>query len=135
MAAEAVLRQQLKFKTNGAIKYVFHSNGKRFGEVKTAWHKALKRAGLPAHIRFHDLKHTAVSRMIMAGQDAVTVGRIAGWADNTAAQMLRRYAHLSKEHLHDAAKALDNWRLKHKLSTSCEIRDISEVAEKRIKAV
>jgi integrase len=57
--AEAVLQEQLKFNTEGGINYVFHDGGKRFGEVKTAWHKTLKRGGLSSKIRFHDLRHTS----------------------------------------------------------------------------
>jgi integrase len=116
--AMAVLEERLQSRVDNGI-YVFpNSKGKQMTSVKTAWRQALKRAGIPERCRFHGLRHTSISRMVMAGVPEVTIGRMAGWTDNSAPFMLRHYAHLTGDHLHQAAKALERGRLKHKLSTS-----------------
>ena len=52
--------------------------------------------------RFHDLQHTAASRLAMAGVDLYTV-EILG---HKALVMIQRYAHLSPEHLRQAVERL-----------------------------
>ena len=113
--------------------YVFPGRaGQKMHDFKTAWVCAKKRAGIPARCRFHDLRHTAVSRMVMRGIDPVTIGRLAGWTDSSAPIMIRRYAHLSGDHLRQAAKALESGRIKHKLSTNHSEVDFSEGREDSI---
>ncbi|MBI5588739.1 MAG: tyrosine-type recombinase/integrase, partial [Deltaproteobacteria bacterium] len=55
--------------------------------------------------RFHDLRHTAASHMIMAGVDIVTVKEILGHKTMT---MTLRYAHLAPSHKKKAVEALEN---------------------------
>jgi integrase len=56
------------------------------------FNRARDLAGLPDHVTFHDLRHCAISRMIAAGLDPVTVAKVAGHDDPNVT--LRRYAHL-----------------------------------------
>lgn len=60
------------------------------GNPKTAFGKAVKRAGL-APFRWHDLRHTWASWMIQEGVPAYVVQHLGGWASGT---MVEKYAHL-----------------------------------------
>ena len=53
--------------------------------------------------RLHDLRHTAASKMIVAGADLVTVSKILGHA---AIQMTMRYAHPTPENMRLAVEKL-----------------------------
>jgi integrase len=63
-------------------------------------------AGLTG-VRFHDLRHTAVSRMIAARIPLPKIAKIVGWAPSTMAKMAARYGHFGIEELRDAVDALD----------------------------
>jgi integrase len=58
------------------------------------WAKVIGKPGV-SDFRFHDLRHTAASRMVMAGVDLYTVKEILGHKTLT---MTQRYSHLSSEH-------------------------------------
>ena len=55
-------------------------------------------AGLIA-IRFHDLRHTAISLMIGAPTPLIMLAKIVGWSASTTAKMATRYGHFSTEDL------------------------------------
>ena len=65
--------------------------------------------------RFHDVRHTAASYMVMKGVDLYRVQRILGHKDS---RMTQRYAHLSPSYLREAVKVLDT--LGHKMVTKRE---------------
>ena len=54
-------------------------------------------------VRFHDLRHTAASKMIEAGVDLVTVSKILG---HSSIQMTMRYAHPTPENMRLAVEKL-----------------------------
>jgi integrase len=58
--------------------------------VRLAWSRLLKRSGVD-DLRFHDLRHEAVSRFFELGLTLPEVGLISGHRD---ARMLLRYTHL-----------------------------------------
>jgi len=62
-------------------------------DVKTAFKGACRRAEIKG-VRFHDLRHTAASRMIELGADIVSVKEILGHA---SIQMTMRYCHPTDE--------------------------------------
>ena len=64
-------------------------------EFRPAWHRTLKEAGIKG-LRFHDLRHEAVSRLVEAGLGDQEVAAISG---HKSMQMLRRYTHLRAEDL------------------------------------
>jgi len=64
-------------------------------EYNPAWRRALKRAGITG-LRFHDLRHEAVSRLVEAGLGDQEVAAISG---HKSMQMLKRYTHLRAEDL------------------------------------
>jgi integrase len=130
----AVVQEQLKIRAKDGI-YVFpNREGRKMGSIKTAWRGARKRGGISPRCRFHDLRHTSISRMVMAGVPEVTIGRMAGWTDSSAPFMLRRYAHLTGDHLHQAAKALERDTSSHYVGTNTENEVVVEF-EKRIVTV
>jgi integrase len=75
---------------------VFVYRGKPVKQVNTKARKAaLKRAGIE-NFRWHDLRHTWASRHVQAGTPQHILQELGGWE---SALMVRRYAHLSAEHL------------------------------------
>ncbi len=71
--------------------YVFSSlDGKRPAEIREAWERVVKQAGLP--ICFHTLRHTAASHLTMGGASMLEVGAILG---HKTLVMVKRYSHLS----------------------------------------
>jgi len=64
-------------------------------EFRPAWRRALKSANITG-LRFHDLRHEAVSRLVEAGLGDQEVAAISG---HKSMQMLRRYTHLRAEDL------------------------------------
>jgi len=83
--------------------YVFSDNGKPYGDVKTGWWSALKKAKIEG-FRFHDLRHTFGSRLGMAGVDIRTIQELMGHKD---IKMTMRYSHPTPEHKKNAVKMLD----------------------------
>lgn len=83
-------------KTKGN-EYIFASpvkKGKPIKEIKTAFRKALDKAGIE-DFRFHDLRHTFASHFQMATNDQRGLGELLG---HKTSDMTRRYTHLSLEH-------------------------------------
>ncbi len=56
-----------------------------------------------AHFTWHDLRHTFISRLVMAGVDLRTVMELAG---HKTIQMTMRYAHLAPSHVAQAVEKL-----------------------------
>lgn len=84
--------------------YVFSSfNGKAFVDIKKSFHTALKNAAIE-NFRFHDLRHTFASQLIMSGVDFLTVKELLG---HKSIEMTLRYSHLSCDHKKRAVKVLD----------------------------
>lgn len=57
-------------------------------------------------VRFHDLRHTAASRMIANGIPLPLVAKILGWSVGTMAKMAARYGHFGMEELRRAVEAI-----------------------------
>ena len=79
-------------------------NGERYGNIRKAFEGARKRAGI-VDFRFHDLRHTFASYLVMNGIDLKTVQELLG---HKSFEMTLRYAHLSPEHKKRATDILGN---------------------------
>lgn len=67
------------------------------------WKRACKAAGLK-NLRWHDLRHTWASLMRQQGVALEVIQELGGWK---SLAMVERYAHLSIDHLRDAASVID----------------------------
>ena len=101
------MEQKLKV---GGSEYAFlSSNGspyKRHDSLQQAFEGACRRANIKG-LRFHDLRHTAATRMIESGASIVAVSSILGHAD---LKTTMRYAH-PEDSLKDAVEKLGNFTL------------------------
>lgn len=99
---------------------------KPIGSIKEAWEAARLRAAkilagvseseddsdsqakqvAPLNCRFHDLRHTAVSRMLNAGVPLAKVAKIVGWSASTMVLMAKRYGHFSLNELRSAVESV-----------------------------
>src|SRR5260370_432683 len=76
--------------------HVFTYRGRPITQVSTkSWRAALARAGIE-DFRWHDLRHTWASWHVQSGTPLYVLQELGGWE---TAEMVRRYAHLSSEHL------------------------------------
>jgi integrase len=60
---------------------------------RTAWRRACREAGLNG-LRFHDLRHTAATKLLEEGTPIAVVAHILGWSASTAVRMAKRYGHI-----------------------------------------
>ena len=60
-----------------------------------AWYAALKAAKV-RDFRFHDLRHSTASYLAMSGSTTAEIAAVLG---HRTLQMVRRYAHLSDQHV------------------------------------
>jgi integrase len=86
-----------------------------------AWYEALRKAKLVG-FRWHDLRHTWASWAVMSGVRLEELQRMGGWA---TAQMVQRYAHLSSEHLAEAAARVKPVSLRYNASRRARKRTVA----------
>jgi integrase len=85
---------------------------------KSAWATAKTAAGVEC--RFHDLRHTVVTRLLEAGQPFAVVADIMGWSAATAVRMAKRYGHIGPSAKRAAMAALDPVKPTSSEATSAE---------------
>jgi integrase len=98
------------------VNYLFFDpvSGKRYIDVKRSFKTACRRAKIN-DFRFHDLRHTFASHLVMAGVDIMTVKELLG---HKSLSMTLRYAHLAQSHKTKAVQLLD---FKDENQTYCTI--------------
>jgi integrase len=83
--------------------YVFtKENGTPYTDIQKFFRTALKKSGIMC-FRFHDLRHTFASHLVMLGVDIKTVQELLG---HKTIEMTLRYAHLSPAHKRSAIESL-----------------------------
>ncbi len=87
---------------------VFTYQGDAIKIVKTAWASSLRRAGL-RHFRFHDLRHTANTRMMLAGVLQEVRREILGHTSRRSRDMNDRYIQIELPEKRDAIRKLEAW--------------------------
>ncbi len=84
--------------------YVFQGpSGEPYTKTNYFFKRAIKRAAIP-HARFHDLRHTFASHLVMKGIDLRTVQELLGHGDM---RMTLKYAHRAPDHVRKAVEVLD----------------------------
>jgi site-specific recombinase XerD len=75
---------------------------------------ACKRANIKS-LRFHDLRHTFATRLVLAGVDLATVSKLFG---HSSIHMTMRYSHPTPEALKKAVEALSSSKSEKSVSNS-----------------
>jgi integrase len=81
--------------------------GRAMNDLHDAHERALKASGIEPRFRIYDLRHTYGTRAIEAGLNPLTLAKLMGHADLKTTQ---RYVHLSKQHLAEAQKRMEEFR-------------------------
>ena len=81
------------------------------GSWKSAWSRAKRVARIQA--RFHDIRHTACTRMLEGGVPLSVVATIPGWSPATTALMARWYGHIGDAARRSAVAVLDKFGVEH----------------------
>ena len=84
--------------------YVFTYKGRPVKEIKSAFETALKKAEI-TRCRFHDLRRSFATRLVMNGVDLVTAQELLG---HKSIIMTKRYSHPTPEHKKNAVKMLES---------------------------
>jgi len=79
---------------------------KQIGSWRTAWRTAKKAVNVKC--RWHDLRHTFVSRIAAGGATNATIDAVAGWR---SPEMRKRYSHAENESNRKAVLVLDSTRV------------------------
>lgn len=84
---------------------------------KAAWilagRPATKEGIKPLQCRFHDLRHTACTRMIQSGIPIPVIAQLVGWSPTTMWDMAERYGHFSQDELRKAVETISNSESRH----------------------
>lgn len=96
--------KELRHKNQIKSPFMFcDAKGRRYYDVKKSFASACRKSGIEK-FRFHDLRHTFASHLVMNGVGLKAVQELLGHAD---LKMTMRYAHLSQAHLKDAVSVLN----------------------------
>ena len=64
-----------------------------------------RRAGISRHVRFHDLRHTCASHLVMGTwMPALSLYEVRDWMGHSSVQVTQKYAHLAPEGLREKVR-------------------------------
>ncbi len=87
---------------------------------------ALEKSKIAPAFRLYDLRHTYGTRAIEAGTDPLTLARLMGHAD---LKTTMRYVHLSKRHLAEAQKRIEDYRAEREIAEAEAAQRVSEAVQ------
>lgn len=87
---------------------IFTFEGGPLKNIKTAWSGSLRRAGV-RHLRFHDLRHTANTRLMLAGVMQEVRRELIGHSSQHSRDVNDRYSHVGLHEKRDAMRKLELW--------------------------
>jgi integrase len=120
----------IHIKRNPYTQNVFcDNNGAVYQDIRKSFSTALRKSGIN-DFRFHDLRHTFASQLVMTGANLNTVRELMGHKDIT---MTLRYSHLAPSYKQEAVDNLGKkvetfWRLEPSVAKSPKTR-VSQVVE------
>ncbi|MGB6876217.1 MAG: site-specific integrase [Candidatus Acidiferrales bacterium] len=128
--AEEVLRRRIteaeKVKTVKA-EYLFplrvgngHDWTRPMNELEPAHLRALRESKITPSFRVYDMRHTYGTRAVEGGTDPLTLMRLMGHAD---LKTTSRYVHLSKGHLAEAQKRIEQYRATREIAEAEAMRN------------
>lgn len=98
------LRQLADRTGSDALVFPARDGGMRRRDNDARWPEYRKLAGITRPVRFHDLRHTCASLLLMgAWGRAWRLERVRDFLGHSDVAVTQRYAHLSPDHLHDEA--------------------------------
>ena len=107
--------------------YVFTYRGKPIKDIKKSFRTACMKAGI-TDFRFHDLRHTFASYLVMNGVDLRTVAELMG---HKTLRMVQRYSHLSPEHLKTAVEKIGTILTQKSVQEDQRASNIEQYQEKK----
>lgn len=104
IAINELLQKELRrLRTAAGSEFAFPSErGRPYRHISKGFNRACKRAAI-TDFRFHDLRHTFASHLVMSGVNLRAVQELMGHKD---IKMTMRYSHLSRQHLQEAVGLL-----------------------------
>jgi integrase len=104
------------------------------GSWKKAWRKLTEKAGLKG-LRFHDLRHHAITELAESGASDQTILSIAG---HVSRRMLERYSHIRMEAKRNALAAISRTKVSHGTAsgtkTGAEVENVPNLGIKMVGA-
>ena len=107
-AIRPILKRLQRKNRQSEYLFVNPKTGTRFTAIQNSWNGILKKAGLEGKpgvdkLRFHDLRHTAATKLARGGKDMKFIAQYLGHSD---VRTYARYVHYSDEDLKEGAEIL-----------------------------
>jgi len=125
-----VRRTLIAVRKHSESPFVFcNTNGENYANVRKSFFTACKKSDI-LKFRFHDLRHTFASHLVMGGVDLNTVRELLG---HKSLEMTLRYSHLSPDHKQRAVSTLsrqmDTFWTPERSKENEEVFDFSQLLE------
>ena len=117
-SAAKIALEVLQRQTDGSGYVVPGAKAPRNKDPRRTFEAAVKESGI-LNFRYHDIRHTFASRLVMAGVDLRTVQELMGHKTVT---MTIRYSHLAPSHQREAIERLVSVPSQRAQKTSTDIR-------------